>query len=53
MFGSLVGENVPVSGSATQVFVAGSGLYAVCPDCGKLVKLNKFIFGSAHICVNK
>ena len=27
------------------------GLYDTCSKCGKLVKLNKFIFGDLHICV--
>lgn len=27
------------------------GLYDHCRICGQLVKLNKFLFGSLHICV--
>jgi len=29
---------------------AGRGLYDYCGGCGKLVQLNKFIFGSMHLC---
>ena len=32
------------------MIVAGNGIYDRCADCGKLVKINKFIFGSMHIC---
>ena len=32
------------------MITAGNGIYERCPDCGKLVKLNKFLFGSLHIC---
>ena len=34
------------------VFVAGNGLYAECGDCGKIVKLNKWLFGGLHNCVS-
>lgn len=27
--------------------------YAWCPDCGKLVCLNKTLFGSWHICAGE
>lgn len=30
--------------------VIGSSIYAVCDTCGDIVKLNKFIIGSLHIC---
>lgn len=28
----------------------GNGLYDVCPDCGQIVKLNKWLVGSTHLC---
>lgn len=31
---------------------AGNGIYEICDACDKLVKLNKFIFGSSHFCIN-
>ena len=29
----------------------GNKLYERCPDCGKIVCLNKFLFGGIHICL--
>lgn len=26
--------------------------YRVCRDCGKIVKVNKFLFGALHFCVD-
>jgi hypothetical protein len=34
------------------LIVAGGKLYAQCPDCGKLVRVNKPILGSLHICLS-
>lgn len=31
---------------------AGNGLYDYCADCGQLVKLNKWLFGSLHSCLS-
>jgi len=31
--------------------IAGSRIYMVCQDCERLVCLNKWIFGSLHICL--
>jgi hypothetical protein len=33
-----------------QAFVRGSKVYAVCPSCHRLVRLNKPVFGSLHTC---
>lgn len=33
-------------------FVVGNSIYGTCSDCGSLVKVNKFIFGSFHICLS-
>jgi len=30
----------------------GKKMYDVCPICGQVVCLNKFIFGSAHVCLS-
>lgn len=27
--------------------------YARCPDCGKLVQVNKTLFGSLHLCISE
>lgn len=35
------------------MIIAGNGIYMVCLWCGKLVKLNKFIFGSLHVCLSE
>lgn len=29
----------------------GRGLYTMCTDCGKIIKLNKFMLGSLHLCL--
>lgn len=36
--------------SNKNIITAGNGLYSTCSKCGKIVKLNKFLFGSLHIC---
>lgn len=28
----------------------GNRLYEICPGCGKMICLNKFIFGDLHLC---
>ena len=33
------------------MFVAGNGIYERCADCGQLVRLNKWLFGSLHCCL--
>lgn len=35
------------------MIVAGNGIYEKCGWCGQLVKLNKFIFGSLHPCIER
>ncbi len=32
-------------------FVVGNKLMGRCVDCGKLVQINKTIFGSLHLCL--
>ncbi len=34
-------------------FVVGNKLMSRCHDCGKLVQLNKTLFGSLHICLTE
>lgn len=33
-----------------SMYTVGNSIYAVCKRCGSLVKLNKWLFGSLHIC---
>ncbi len=33
--------------------IVGNNIYDVCLGCGKIIKLNKRIFGSLHICNTK
>lgn len=33
------------------MIVAGNGIYEFCRDCGHYVKMNKWLFGSAHFCI--
>ena len=40
-----------VSKPPKGVFVAGNGVYVECRWCGKIVRLNKFLFGSLHFCL--
>jgi hypothetical protein len=35
------------------MIVAGNKIYDKCPVCGKLVQLNKFFFGSIHVCLTE
>ena len=37
---------------ATPIIV-GSRIYMVCPDCESLVCMNKWVFGSLHICLTE
>ena len=30
--------------------ISGKHIFDVCGDCGKIVRLNKFIFGDIHAC---
>lgn len=39
---------------ATRIIQTSDGkLYAVCPDCGQLVRINKPIIGSLHVCLSE
>jgi hypothetical protein len=33
-----------------EVVITNGKLYAKCDKCGKIVRLNKFLFGSLHPC---
>ena len=33
-----------------QSFMSGGKVYAICPNCGKLVQLNKPLLGGLHFC---
>lgn len=33
-----------------MTLVAGSKIYETCGKCGKLVQINKWLFGSLHVC---
>lgn len=35
------------------MIVVGNGIYEKCCNCGSLVKINKWLFGSMHICLNE
>ncbi len=35
-----------------DLIIAGSKIYAQCPTCGSLVRINKPLFGSLHICLS-
>jgi hypothetical protein len=35
------------------VRVLGNKLYGVCPNCGKIVRMDKPLFGSFHICTTE
>mgnify|MGYP007134671691 CR=1 FL=1 len=32
------------------MIIAGNKIYEKCGYCGRMVQLNKFLFGSLHIC---
>jgi hypothetical protein len=32
------------------VKIVGNKIYDVCPTCGKIIRINKTILGSLHIC---
>ena len=33
-----------------QAIAIGKDVYTRCADCGKVVRLNKWIFGGLHVC---
>ena len=33
-----------------EIIKVGNKLYAKCKECGSLVRINKPIFGSLHVC---
>lgn len=33
-------------------WIVGGKWYGQCTDCGKIVRINKPIFGSLHVCLN-
>lgn len=32
------------------LFVVGNAIYGKCSRCGKLIRWNKWLFGSLHVC---
>ena len=36
-----------------QIVAVGKALYAICDACGSVVKINKFLFGSSHVCCER
>jgi len=36
-----------------EKLIVGNGVYMWCKWCDKLVKMNKFILGSLHICLTE
>ena len=33
-----------------EIVLSGGKLYGLCPKCGKLVRINKPLLGSLHLC---
>ena len=38
---------------AGEIVRVGNKLYAVCKECGCIVRINKFLFGSLHVCAEQ
>ena len=36
--------------SKGESIVIGNKIYRVCPNCRRVVQINKSVFGSAHFC---
>lgn len=36
-----------------MIYQTEKGLYSQCLDCGKFIKLNKFLLGSLHVCLSE
>jgi len=34
------------------MIILGNSIFERCPDCGEIVKLNKWLIGSTHLCVS-
>ena len=35
------------------MLIVGNKLYERCADCGEIVCLNKWLFGTLHICISQ
>jgi hypothetical protein len=35
------------------LFATGAKIYSVCAGCGEIVRMNKPIFGSIHVCATE
>jgi len=35
------------------MIIAGNKIYERCADCGKIVCLNKWLFGTLHLCITE
>ncbi len=33
-----------------EIVQVGNKLYRICPNCGRMIQINKFILGSLHEC---
>lgn len=42
---------IDIGGRRVKGWIEGRRVYAVCPTCGKVVCVNKIIFGSLHFCL--
>lgn len=36
-----------------EVLIVGGKIYGVCADCERFLQVNKFLFGSMHICLSE
>jgi len=38
---------------AGEIVAVGNKLYGLCEMCGNIVQINKFLFGSLHVCAKQ
>jgi hypothetical protein len=43
-------EDVMIRLERGEIVIVGDKMYRMCADCGKIVCINKTIFGSLHFC---
>ena len=53
LYTTLIQREVEASAGAPNILIVGNRIYTTCIDCGKVVHINKWLFGSMHLCLTE